>query len=82
MKVKMHNQTSNKTKSVPTGFSWTTMLFSGFPALFRGDFGYAIMIFVSSCLSGYIVGNFGWALFYNDLHYKKLEENGYVGVEQ
>ena len=57
-------------------FSWTTLFFGGFPALFRGDFLVGVIFIVLACftlgLSSVIV-----AFFYNKQYTTKLIEAGY-----
>ena len=66
------------------GFSWTTFLFGGFPALFRGDFtsfiGFFVITIVLALLTygiaGWFTGIF-WAFFYNKYYTRRLLERGY-----
>ena len=66
------------------GFSWTSLFFGGFPAMFRGDWmafflywglATATVIFTSGILLPvlWIV----WACFYNRWHTRRLIERGY-----
>jgi hypothetical protein len=67
------------------GFSWTTLFFGFFPALFRGDFlsfigGFAVIVIlgvmtfgIGSCLAMFV-----WAFFYNRYYTQKLIERGYA----
>ena len=46
MKVMLKNTQSGMLKSVLLGFSWTTFFFGGFPALFRGDLKWAVIMWI------------------------------------
>ncbi|MDB5777433.1 MAG: hypothetical protein JWP38_3566 [Herbaspirillum sp.] len=67
------------------GFSWTTLFFGFFPALFRGDFitfigGFVIYVIIAMMTFGigaFFVG-FIWAFMYNKYYTCKLIERGYV----
>lgn len=67
------------------GFSWTTLFFGFFPALFRGDFitfigGFVITIiiaFVTMGIGAFFIGLI-WAFMYNNYYTRKLLERGYV----
>ena len=61
---------------IPTGFSWTTLFFGPFPALFRGDFLWAIVIAVTQFFTVGIAG-FIWAFAYNGIHHRKLLKQGF-----
>ncbi len=63
-------------KKVPLGYSWTVLFFGGFPPLFRGDWAWAIALFVGNL--------FTWGLmalvcsfFYNRTYAKSLFNKGY-----
>lgn len=67
------------------GFSWTSLFFGFFPALFRGDFitflgGFAITLivaFVTFGIGALVIG-IAWAFMYNKYYTRKLLERGYV----
>lgn len=67
------------------GFSWTTLFFGFFPALFRGDF----ITFIGGIVIAFMIGvftfgvgtlfvSFVWAFMYNKYYTRKLIERGYV----
>lgn len=67
------------------GFSWTTLFFGFFPALFRGDFitfigGFVISVIIAMMTMG--IGAFFisliWAFMYNKYYTSRLLERGYV----
>lgn len=66
------------------GFSWTTLFFGFFPALFRGDFvtfigGFLILFIVALATAGigaFFVG-FVWAFMYNKYYTRRMLERGY-----
>lgn len=67
------------------GFSWTTLFFGFFPALFRGDFvtfigGFVIAMIIALATAGVgvFVISFIWAFMYNKYYTRKLIEKGYV----
>jgi hypothetical protein len=59
------------------GFSWTTLFFGGFPALFRGDLLTGVLLFIASALTCWLAAII-WAFVYNRIHTLKLLEQGYV----
>ncbi len=59
------------------GFSWTTLFFSGFPALFRGDILTGAIVLALSASSFWIAA-LVWAFFYNRVYTSRLLERGYV----
>ena len=67
------------------GFSWTSLFFGFFPALFRGDIVTSVVIFFVHIMVGMVIPIFGsvivlvaWAFMYNNLYTKKLMEKGYA----
>ena len=63
-------------KDAPVGFSWTTFFFGFFPALFRGDWLWAVIIFGASFVTFGIAG-FVFAFIYNRLYIQGLIKQGY-----
>jgi hypothetical protein len=67
------------------GFSWATLFFGFFPALFRGDFITFIGGFVVTVIIGVVTFGVGafcvglvWAFMYNKYYTRKLIERGYA----
>jgi len=83
--VRMKHPTSGLTKTGYIGFSWTTLLFGFFPALFRGDYITFIGGFVITFIIALVTLGFGaflihiiWAFMYNKYFTSRLCERGYV----
>lgn len=71
------------------GFSWTTLFFGAFPALFRGDyltFLGALTIMVLLAIFTFGIGAFAagivWAFIYNKYFTTRLLERGYVFAQE
>lgn len=67
---------------VPVGFSWTTFFFGPFPALFRGDLKWAVIMLVAHILLFWtIIGTpILWIVFaftYNEAYIKDLQLKGF-----
>ncbi|WP_445489145.1 DUF2628 domain-containing protein [Niallia sp. 03133] len=83
MKAVLKNQGGLR-KEVKVGFSWTTFFFGFFPALFRGDLKWAvIMLVIEAILGSFTLGIGAWisgivfAFVYNKIYIKELIEKGY-----
>ena len=83
MKVLLKNE-GGLTKEVKVGFSWTTFFFGFFPALFRGDLKWAVIMFILSlALGSFTLGIGSWvtgivfSFIYNKIYIKELIEKGY-----
>jgi hypothetical protein len=80
----MKHRQSGLVKTGFYGFSWTTLFFGMFPALFRGDFITFIGGFVVLAILGIVTVGVGaavamliWAFFYNRYYTRRLLEQGY-----
>lgn len=82
--VQMRHKQSGIVKNGYYGFSWTSLFFSGIPALLRGDVAYGIGIIVAAILFGFF--SFGllwfligliWAFVYNKNYTHRLLQAGY-----
>lgn len=63
-------------KKAPIGFSWTTLFFGFFPAVFRSDWKNAILMFVLSFLTMGLAG-LVFCFIYNKRYALGLIEQGY-----
>lgn len=80
MKIYMKNPVGIP-KEVKVGFSWTTLFFGFFPALFRGDFKWAIIMFLLACVTMGV----SWVVFpfiYNKLYIKEIISKGWVPADE
>lgn len=70
---------SNEIKQAPVGFSWTTLFFGCFPALFRSDWKWAIIQLLAGIVSwglSFII----FAFMYNALSIKDLVNKGFEAI--
>lgn len=74
--VMMKHRETGLVKKGFVGFSWTTLFFGGFPALFRGDFLIGLVFILLAVLTGGL-SNIIVAFFYNKQYTTKLVEAGY-----
>jgi hypothetical protein len=58
------------------GFSWTTLFFGGFPAIFRGDLLIGVLFLILQWFTFGLAGLI-WAFIYNKTYTTKLIEQGY-----
>ncbi len=80
MEIKLVNKTG-LLKNCTLGFSWTTLFFVFFVPLFRVDFMFALIMFISA----WILTPFSWIIFafiYNKCYIKSLLEKGYYPADK
>ena len=75
-KLILEHPTTGIIKKAPLGFSWTTLIFPPFPALFRGD-GKAFMIQLLLDLFLFGVPVFIFPFIYNKQYIMRLLREGY-----
>lgn len=69
--------TTHITKKAPIGFSWTTLFFNFFPALFRGNWKDAFFIAILSVVT-YNFAGIVISFLYNKRYALSLIEQGYI----
>tara|TARA_B100001093_G_scaffold500609_1_gene551295 strand:+ start:2076 stop:2378 length:303 start_codon:yes stop_codon:yes gene_type:complete len=76
MKITLKQPQYNQIKVAPVGFSWTTLCFGFFPALFRGDMKWgAIQLGLAIVTSG--IALFVFPFIYNKIFIKELIAKGF-----
>lgn len=82
--VQMKHTQSGILKSGFYGFSWTSLFFGGFPALFRGDVAYGVGVLAAGVIFGAFSAGFlwfviglVWAFIYNKNFTHRLLQSGY-----
>lgn len=85
MFITLTNPRTNQVRQAKIGFSWTTFFFGFFPALFRGDWKWGLIIAVLEIVTGsFTIGIGGgivaiiFAFIYNKLYINDLLSNGYT----
>ncbi len=74
--IVFENRVSGAVKEAPVGFSWTVFFFGFFPALFRGDWKWAVIIFLLALLT-FGLSNLVFMFIYNKLYIKDLVGAGF-----
>ena len=77
--IKLKNETTGQYKEAPVGFSWTTFFFGFFPALFRGDWKHALIMFVFAIPTMGII-NLVYCFKYNKFYVHDLVGKGFKAV--
>lgn len=79
-KVNLKHPHFEVTKEAPVGFSWTVFFFGFFPAFFRGDIKFGMIILVSALIT---VGlsNFIFMFLYNEMYLNSLLDAGYTSTD-
>ncbi len=77
--INFKNPATGELRRAPVGFSWTTLFFGCFPALFRTDWKwFAIMLIIAIVTSG--VSFLVFMFIYNKLYITDLIEKGFKAV--
>lgn len=74
--IDFHHPQSGALRQAPVGFSWTTLLFGFFPALIRGHWTGALVIFLVGFLT-FGLSQLVFAFIYNKMYVKHLLGDGF-----
>ena len=84
-RIALKHKESGLVKDGFYGFSWTTLFFGFWPALFRGDYitfvGGLVIIVILAVFTfgiGAFIAMLVWAFIYNKYYTRKLLEKGYA----
>lgn len=80
MKANLVHPTTKQIKQVKVGFSWTTLFFGFFPALFRGDWKWAL-IMLGAALITFGLSPLVFMFIYNKLYINDLLAAGFVPAD-
>ena len=75
-KIIFENPNTGHVKEAPVGFSWTVFFFGFFPPLFRGDWKWAVIIFLLAIITAGL-SNLVFMFIYNKLYIKDLISSGF-----
>lgn len=87
-RITLKNKLTNQRRDAYVGFSWTTLFFNFWPAVFRGAWRLAIMQFVIALLG--LLITFGivtfiaciyFAINFNEMHMRELINDGFEPIE-
>jgi hypothetical protein len=81
MRINLRQQSTGLVKQAKVGFSWTTFFFGFFPAIFRGDWKWALIMTVIAFISC----GLSWLVFpfiYNKLYIRDLLGKGYRASDE
>jgi hypothetical protein len=88
MQIYMRNPHTGAKKKVKHGFSWTTLLFGFWPAVFRGDWKWAGIGFLINMSSFFTLGISGlvygivMGFKYNEIYRDGLREKGFEQITE
>ncbi|WQT47107.1 HrgC protein [Helicobacter pylori] len=71
----------NLIKKGLVGFSWTTLFFSFFVPIIRGDVEWAVIMFIAALFTSFI-SNIIFAFIYNKQYTTRLLESGYEPTDE
>lgn len=77
--INFKNPVTGEMRRAPVGFSWTTLFFGFFPALFRSDWKWTLIMFILNIIT-YCLSSFVFMFIYNKLYIKDLINKGYKAV--
>jgi hypothetical protein len=81
MMINLVHRSTGLIKQAKVGFSWTTFFFGIFPALFRGDWKWALIQLVLASIT-FGISSLVFMFIYNGLYIRDLLEKGYEPADE
>jgi hypothetical protein len=81
MQISMVNPTTNQVKQRKLGFSWTTLFFGFWVALFRGDWKWTLIQLLIGIFT-FGLSSIVFAFIYNKINLNELIEKGYRPADE
>ena len=78
--INLKNKEHGVVKKAPVGLSWTVFFWGGFPALFRGDWKWFLVMCVASIFT-IGISNIVFIFIYNKIYLTSLLEMGYASID-
>ncbi|PGZ65150.1 hypothetical protein COE58_01145 [Bacillus cereus] len=81
MKDMLKNENTGQIKQAKIGFSWTVFFFGFFPAIFRGNWKWFLIILVAGMFT-FGFSNLVFCFIYNKLYINDLLSKGYKAADE
>ena len=83
MRALLVHPASSEIKDVPLGYSWTTLIFWFGPALFRADYGHALIILIIGLIPviGWVIALLVIPFVYNKAYANELIRKGWRPID-
>lgn len=79
--ITLVNEYTGQYKAAPVGFSWTTLFFGCFPAIFRSDWKWVVIQFGLACVT-LGISTLVMPFIYNKWHIKELLSKGFIITDE
>ncbi|OOR50841.1 hypothetical protein BLX05_17590 [Bacillus pseudomycoides] len=77
----LRNENTGQIKQAKLGFSWTVFFFGFFPAIFRGDWKWFLIILIASAFT-FGFSNLVFCFIYNKIYINELLSQGYKAADE
>ena len=78
--LNLQHRENKNIKKVPVGFSWTVFFFGPFPAIFRGDWKWFLIMLILQIVT-FGLSALVMMFIYNKIHLNSIIEKGYASID-